>query len=127
MKEQIKKLISIASYGDYYSVCNYNIEDAKLESIMTQPNMDFLSSYLDSIIFSESRIIFDNNDNKLTRFLIDNYKNQLLETTNIFKKQVKGVMFSKNVESYGFDVDAVKSVEYTTNLNKYLIIKSEGL
>lgn len=123
----MKKLISIAGHGEYYSVYNYNIEDNKLESIMTQPNFDFLSEYLDSIIFSGSVIIFDNNDSRLTRFLIDNYNNQLLCTTNIFNREVKGIMFSKNIKSYGYDIDAVKSVEYTTNLNNYLIMKSKGL
>jgi hypothetical protein len=117
---ETKRLLSIAGYNKYYTICSKDLETNEINSIITYPTFSKFVSGFTTYDLQNTKIIFDNEDILLTRYLIDTYKDYLVESKTIFNTRKVGVVFSQNVKSYGYNEDAVKSVEYATNIEKYI-------
>ena len=124
------ELISIGVNNHYYAISIYNLEEDETTSIV-YPSFEAFKRGLKSVVEGDVKIVFDNEDSMLSRYLIGNYQSFLLtfspkkETLN---RRIYGIFPTKKiVEEYGYDYYATGALQESTMLSKYMVMKSMGL
>lgn len=118
------KLAVLEESNNYYTLYVYDIERGKFVKSITLEGFENIVNFVED----DYMITFENNDMSLTE-KIKNYfpENKLLSEKNIFNSRVYGVCMTKNVHSYGYDLNIVRPIMNASNICKYLVLKNQGL
>lgn len=124
----MENLVFIASDGEYYAVLFKSYAEGTITTVFD--SFENFERNIGGILSDEEadwKIIFDNNETKLSRFLKENYKDSLVSKESLLGHTIYGISRNQNVASYGFDENLIKAVETVSNLEKYLHFKLNSL
>ncbi len=124
----ISRLIGIDGNEDSYSLAVFNIQEDKWERIITIFSFENLKDELKNIFDCKTdAIIFNNQLMTLSLYLKEYYIKFLVSSNSLLNHKVYGIFPCKRISEYGYNINAVKTVEHSTNLVNYIIMKNKSL